>query len=104
MSALLEVRDLKQHFPVEEGLVDEICRLAGELDGVGDHHPVPDLAVVGHVRVRHHQDMAADARGLAGLGGEELARVFLAKDYRNDPGGMDTTKEIWATPLKRAAS
>ena len=35
------------------------------------------------------------------LGGEELARVFLAKDYRNDPGGMDTTKEIWATPLKR---
>jgi general secretion pathway protein K len=35
------------------------------------------------------------------LGGEELARVFLAKDYRNNPGGMDTTKEIWATPLKR---
>lgn len=35
------------------------------------------------------------------LGGEELARVFLAKDYRNDPGGMDTTREIWATPLKR---
>ncbi|MBL8198517.1 MAG: type II secretion system minor pseudopilin GspK, partial [Chromatiales bacterium] len=35
------------------------------------------------------------------LGGEELARVFLAKDYRNDPGGMDTSKEIWATPLKR---
>lgn len=35
------------------------------------------------------------------LGGEELARVFLAKDHRNDPGGMDTTKEIWATPLKR---
>lgn len=35
------------------------------------------------------------------LGGEELARVFLAKDYRNDPNGMDTTKEIWATPLKR---
>ncbi|MBM4221636.1 MAG: general secretion pathway protein GspK, partial [Gammaproteobacteria bacterium] len=30
-----------------------------------------------------------------------FARVFLAKDYRNDPGGMDTTKEIWATPLKR---
>ena len=35
------------------------------------------------------------------LGGEELARVFLVKDYRNDPNGMDTTKEIWATPLKR---
>lgn len=35
------------------------------------------------------------------LGGEELARVFLVNDYRNDPGGMDTTKEIWATPLKR---
>lgn len=35
------------------------------------------------------------------LGGEELARVFLVKDYRNDPDGMDTTKEIWATPLKR---
>lgn len=35
------------------------------------------------------------------LGGEELARVFLVKDQRNDPGGMDTTKEIWATPLKR---
>jgi general secretion pathway protein K len=35
------------------------------------------------------------------LGGEELARVFLVKDHRNDPGGMDTTKEIWATPLKR---
>lgn len=35
------------------------------------------------------------------LGGEELARVFLAKDYRNDPDGMDTSKEIWATPLKR---
>ncbi|MEZ5561779.1 MAG: type II secretion system minor pseudopilin GspK [Gammaproteobacteria bacterium] len=35
------------------------------------------------------------------LGGEELARVFLAKDHRNDPNGMDTTKEIWATPLKR---
>ena len=27
--------------------------------------------------------------------------MFLAKDYRNDPGGMDTSKEIWATPLKR---
>ncbi len=35
------------------------------------------------------------------LGGEELARVFLVRDYRNDPDGMDTTKEIWATPLKR---
>jgi general secretion pathway protein K len=35
------------------------------------------------------------------LGGEELARVFLAKDYRNNPGKEDTTKEIWATPLKR---
>lgn len=35
------------------------------------------------------------------LGGEEVARVFLVKDFRNDPGGMDTTKEIWATPLKR---
>ncbi len=34
------------------------------------------------------------------LGGEELARVFLVKDHRNG-GGMDTTKEIWATPLKR---
>lgn len=35
------------------------------------------------------------------LGGEELARVFLAMDHRNDPDGPDTTKEIWATPLKR---
>ena len=35
------------------------------------------------------------------LGGEEVARVFLVKDFRNDPNGMDTTKEIWATPLKR---
>src|SRR6185503_15022385 len=41
--------------------------VAGELHRVRDHDPVPDGAVVRHVRVRHEEPVVADARGLARL-------------------------------------